>query len=181
MVAGNVGDRMFGSPKGLLKGWCTGDSNGGRPCGVAFEGPDLSMLIFVSFDSDFCDDERGRRKCDSECWLSWLDAVGFCSSRVSVGSLMHVSNKTVYQLLQSHRFCDLGSSGLRAEAACFSGSFTPLTCAGGGFVGARLGEAFLELGVGVMVPFACFALNAERDIFFLVVEVEVDVCGGCDL
>lgn len=43
MLEGRVGDRIFGSPYGLLKGSCTGDSIGGRPWGVELEGLDLSI------------------------------------------------------------------------------------------------------------------------------------------
>lgn len=45
MLEGRVGDKILGKPYGLLRGSWTGDSIGGRPCGVAFEGLDLSTVL----------------------------------------------------------------------------------------------------------------------------------------
>lgn len=45
MIEGRVGDKILGNPYGLLRGSCTGDSSGGRPCGVELEELDLSTAL----------------------------------------------------------------------------------------------------------------------------------------
>ena len=46
MFDGNVGDKIAGKPYGLGRDSSTGESSGGRPCGVAFEGSDVSFVVF---------------------------------------------------------------------------------------------------------------------------------------
>ena len=45
IIEGRVGDKILGNPYGLLRGSCTGDNSGGRPCGVELEGLDLSTTL----------------------------------------------------------------------------------------------------------------------------------------
>ena len=83
---------------------------------------------------------------------------------------------------ETHGFCNVFCEGFGSGADGLSGCFTPLVCAVGGFVGGRLGEARLEPGVGVMMPFACLFLYADRLIFFFDPWLAVlDACDACDL
>lgn len=60
MLVGRVGESMVGSPYGLGKVSGTGDSSGGRPCGVVPEGSGLSVPVLELAGSLFCDVVAGR-------------------------------------------------------------------------------------------------------------------------
>lgn len=61
-LEGSVGDRIVGSPYGLPSGSRTGDSSGGKPCGVELEGSDFSPWPLEVALSLFCvvEGARGR-------------------------------------------------------------------------------------------------------------------------
>ena len=85
-------------------------------------------------------------------------------------------------LAETYCFCDLFSNGFSGAAGCLSGCFEPFVCPVGGFAGGKLGEAILEPGAGVMTPFACLFLYADRLIFFFGPWLPVlDACDACDL